>query len=315
MVRKVFVAVAYRYKRHHKMQPAAPGTGTGQPKRKRKRARKARTAVAAQSSSESSSSSSSESDSDSDSASSSSSSSSSSAASSSRLPAGNSRLTATSNGAPPAQAEQSSLRPRRAGSPEPEYDEAAELDEQLRSSIHSHPVPGYLTPRSGMTPQNHTSSAAPLDPRIQAEVDRRRKQKRQEFKMHMVPGAAARRQQAAEKDRATDGPRSMTDAEKVEKQEQRKAFDSLWLSAMTPEFADELDGLRRRETNLTLPGPGSRLPLLIDALSGGAERYGDGVDGGEDEVGIVLAEAERRRSRKAAANGVRGRGDEEAMEE
>lgn len=166
-----------------------------------------------------------------------------------------------------------------------------------------------------MMPQNPTSCAAPLDPRIQAEVDRRRKQKRQEFKMHMVPGAAARRQQAAEKDRETDGSRLMTDAEKAEKQEQRKAFDSLWLSAMTSEFADELDGLRRRETNLTLPGPGSRLPLLIDALSGGAERYGDGVDGGEDEVGIVLAEAERRRSRKAAVNGVRRRGDEEAMEE
>lgn len=80
----------------------------------------------------------------------------------------------------------------------------------------------------------------------------------------------------------------------------------------------------QREPNLTLPGPDSRLPLLIDALSAGAETFVSGSrkatraeldddEGDEvDEVGLVMRRRHKEEQLKAVLEG-NGDGEDEEM--
>ena len=88
---------------------------------------------------------------------------------------------------------------------------------------------------------------------------------------------------------------------------QRAAFHSLWMKALTDEFADELDQIRQvcrvavrralTQTDTRLvedtssSAATSRLPLLIDSLSFGSEVFPSGR-GAQDQVNLALPVAD-----------------------
>lgn len=310
------------------MPPRNASAATAGGGRKRKRARKARTNAALEASSSSSSSSSSDDSSssdeedpspvkplglkgknkavvvngdgnDSDPSSSSSSSSSSDSSDSSSSSSSKAEAVASS-----AVLGDTQRRPRRrAASPEPVYDDEAILEAAVYQADRSSGPSSLAAPRLGQLTSNAPlptkSQPTPLPKEAQDIIEAKRRREADSKKS----SHQRRREQEATNDE-DDGLRSKA---------RKEAFEALWMSAVTSSLGDELDGLRKREPNLTLPGKDSRLPLLIDVLAGGAERFTtarggasssarSGVKGGEatgrkqqegKEMDIVLDEHAR----------------------
>lgn len=123
--------------------------------------------------------------------------------------------------------------------------DAVELDRSLRSSLHDDPQLGVLSSKSNVQALA-PSSSNPLSARITQEAARRRKERRAAkvpLRGGDIVGAADREQR--------DGARVGSAGEQDDQEEQqqrrrtREAFGQLWLEAMTSEFGDELDALRR----------------------------------------------------------------------
>ncbi|CEH13674.1 Ribosome-assembly protein 3 [Ceraceosorus bombacis] len=86
----------------------------------------------------------------------------------------------------------------------------------------------------------------------------------------------------------------------MDSEERRNAFRTFWLAAVTEEFGEELENMRKRDPSLSESLGGSRLPLLIDALASGSELFSTGqpqstahLEGDNalmdvDEVGMLL---------------------------
>lgn len=68
-------------------------------------------------------------------------------------------------------------------------------------------------------------------------------------------------------------------AEKVIDESTRASFRQLWMQALTDEFGDELDELRKSDPRFSDPSSASiHLPLLIDSLAFSSEVLGDHAD-------------------------------------
>ncbi|PWN42817.1 hypothetical protein IE81DRAFT_116534 [Ceraceosorus guamensis] len=90
----------------------------------------------------------------------------------------------------------------------------------------------------------------------------------------------------------------------MDSEERRNAFRTFWLAAVTEEFGEELENMRKRDPSLSESLGGSRLPLLIDALASGSEIFSTGqpqssahLEGDNalmdvDEVGMLLHKIE-----------------------
>lgn len=247
---------------------------------RRRRARKSRTAVAVEdSSSDSSSSSSSESEFESKTEAAAVkkpsagvklvASSSFNSSSSSSLSSSGTDLNSDNEPSTPARAA-NSARPRCAASPEPVYDDVAVLDRIVRSPVglYTNDRLGCLShiPHKTLAGSSTGSGPRPMPAAVHAEAERRRRQARR-ARSNFIGVLAAQEEggeeEKKERRRLIGGMNGEGEKRERQKQKQkRQAFEALWLRAVTTEFGDELDSLRR----VSRPSVGKSIRMTTSQL-------------------------------------------------